>query len=328
MMKKRFVSIVLAGMLMLTTLAGCGGSSSDTEDAVANDAPTYGVVCQAMNSEYWLGFAQGAKEGAENVGVNVLINGPKEETDITGQIAMIEDYMTKGVDALLVAANQAEAIIPTLEAAKEKGIPVMEVDVEVGWEGRTCYVGAGNYNGGVEAGKWFNANLPADSEVAIIRGAMGDPTHDLRANGCTDTLESLNIVSVQPADSLRDKAVSVMENIMTSNPDVKGVFCTNDEMALGALKAVQAAGKDIKIIGFDGNMEALVSVKENGLAATVSCVGYDIAKLAVETMHSYLNGNPDKLDSSSQVFVPPTCVDLSQVDTFIEAGEALAEKIS
>ena len=60
----------------------------------------------------------------------------------------------------------------------------------------------------------------------------------------------------------------------------------------------------------------------------MSCVGYDIAKLAVETMHSYLNGNPDKLDSSSQVFVPPTCVDLSQVDTFIEAGEALAEKIS
>lgn len=142
----------------------------------------------------------------------MLVNGPKEETDITGQIAMIEDYITQGVDALLVAANQAEAIIPTLEAAQEKGIPVMEVDVEVGWEGRVCYVGAGNYNGGVEAGKWFNDNLPAGSEVAIIRGAMGDPTHDLRANGCMDTLEGLNIVSVQPADSLRDKAVSVMEN--------------------------------------------------------------------------------------------------------------------
>lgn len=323
---KRFASIVLAAMMVLMTLTGCAGSSTDSP--ANSDAPTYGVVCQAMNSEYWLGFAQGAKEGAENVGVNVLVNGPKEETDITGQIAMIEDYITQGVDALLVAANQAEAIIPTLEAAQEKGIPVMEVDVEVGWEGRVCYVGAGNYNGGVEAGKWFNDNLPAGSEVAIIRGAMGDPTHDLRANGCMDTLEGLNIVSVQPADSLRDKAVSVMENILMSNPNVKGVFCTNDEMALGALKAVQAAGKDIAIIGFDGNMEALISVKENGLAASVSCVGYDIAKLAVETMHSYLNGNPDNIDSDSQVFVPPTCVDLTQVDAFIEAGEILAEKIS
>lgn len=75
-------------------------------------------------------------------------------------------------------------------------------------------------------------------------------------------------------------------------------------------------------------MEALISVKENGLAASVSCVGYDIAKLAVETMHSYLNGNPDNIDSDSQVFVPPTCVDLTQVDAFIEAGEILAEKIS
>lgn len=324
---KRFATFALAAVMILMTLTGCGSTPKES-DKSGVDKPTYGVICQAMNSEYWLGFAQGAKEGAEEVGVEVLVNGPKEETEIVGQISMIEDYITKGVDALLVAANQAEAIIPTLEAAQKKGIPVMEVDVEVGWDGRVCYVGAGNYNGGVEAGKWYNANLPAGSNIAIIRGAMGDPTHDLRANGCLDTLEGMNVVSIQPADSLRDKAVSVMENILTSNPDVKGVFCTNDEMAMGALKAVEAAGKDIKVIGFDGTMEALYSIESGGLAASVSCVGYDIAKLAVVTMHTYLNGNPDKIESSSQIFVPPTCVDASQVETFIKEGEALAEKIS
>lgn len=81
---KRFASIVLAAMMVLMTLTGCAGSSTDSP--ANSDAPTYGVVCQAMNSEYWLGFAQGAKEGAENVGVNVLVNGRRKRQTLQARL--------------------------------------------------------------------------------------------------------------------------------------------------------------------------------------------------------------------------------------------------
>lgn len=349
MKTKSVLALCIILLLVVAMMAGCAdagapATSSSAAASVSSAAPadssaaapsgnaagkklTFGVVCQALNSEYWHGFAQGAREGAEQVGVDVVINGPIDETKVAEQIAMIEDMITNKVDALLVAANQPKSIMPTFEKAKKAGIPVMEVDVEDGWEGRVCYVGAGNYKGGEEAGKWFLANLPEGSQIAIVRGAMGDPTHDLRAGGCADVIGTkLSIVSTQPADSLRDKAVGVMENILTANPDIKGVFATNDEMALGALKAIQARKLDIKVIGFDGNMEALESVKANGLAATVSCVGYDISKLAVITMKEFLDGTK-QLKSTDQVFVPPTAVDIKVVDKFIEAGKELAEKI-
>jgi ribose transport system substrate-binding protein len=333
-MKRRTLVVLGLTLIFLASMfAGCASAAAPAASAASSaaqgggDKLTFGVVCQALNSEYWHGFAQGAREGAEQVGVNVTINGPIDETKVAEQIAMIEDMITNKVDALLVAANQPKSIMPTFENAKKAGIPVMEVDVEDGWEGRVCYVGAGNYKGGEEAGKWFLNNLPAGSEIAIVRGAMGDPTHDLRAGGGKDVMgDKLKIVSTQPADSLRDKAVGVMENILTANPNIKGVFATNDEMALGALKAIQARKLDIKVIGFDGNMEALLSVKDKGLAATVSCVGYDISKLAVITMKEFLDGTK-KLESKDQVFVPPTAVDATLVDKFIEAGKELAEKI-
>ncbi len=327
-MKKK-LSLALITILSTMMFSACSNPSSNTSSNASQSKSgkhTFGVICQALNSEYWKGFAQGARDGAAEVGVEVVINGPNAETMVTEQIAMIEDMMTNGVDALLVAANQPDSIKPTFDKAKQTGIPVMEVDVECGWTGRVCYVGAGNYNGGKAAGEWYNTHLEKGSKIAIIRGALGDPTHDLRVNGCTDTLDkSFQVVANQPANSEREKAVGVMENILTANPDIKAVFCTNDEMALGALKAIQAQKLDIKCIGFDGNLDALESVKENGLAATVSCVGYDIAKLAVITMEKHLNASEPK-KSEEQVFVPPTAVDITNVDIFIKAAEDLKAK--
>lgn len=320
-------SFVLGIIMICATTVGFvdQGAAGDTKGK-----KTFAVICQALNSEYWNGFAQGARDAAEKIGVNVIINGPMAETMVMEQIAMIEAEISKGCDGLLVAANQPGSIKPTFNMAKKRGIPVLEVDVECGWEGREGYVGAGNYEGGYKAGEWFNANLPSGSTIAIIRGALGDPTHDLRVNGCVDALKTgsknITVITTQPANSERGIAVGVMENILQANPNVSGVFCSNDEMALGALKAVEGAKKGAKIIGFDGNMDALQSIRDNKLTATISCVGYDIAYLAVEKMKEIV---VDKaiLSGGKRVMLEPVCVDKTNVQENIVKMEEIVKKV-
>ncbi|MHB1393689.1 MAG: sugar ABC transporter substrate-binding protein [Clostridia bacterium] len=330
----RKVIVLLVALLFVTSmfLGGCAPKAAPTAESTTPGStavtPKIVVITQALNSEYWNGFAQGAKDAGKEVGADITVNGPMAETMVTEQIAMIEAEISKKPAAILVAANQPGSIKPTFEAAKKAGIPIMEVDVESEWDGRVAYVGAGNYEGGKKAGEWFISHLPEGSEIAVIRGALGDPTHDLRVNGCLDAIKAagdkLKVVSIQPANSERGLAVGVMENILTANPNIKGAFCSNDEMALGALKATQGVKKDVKIIGFDGNMDALNSIKEGKLAASISCVGYDIANLAVKTMKEVLDGK--KLESD-RILLEPICVDITNVNDNIKKVEEIVAKV-
>jgi ribose transport system substrate-binding protein len=324
-MKKRSELLVMCLLVMCFFIACPAKQAARTENA----RPVFAVICQALNSEYWNGFAQGARDAAAEIGFDVIINGPMAETMVTEQIAMIEAEISKGCDALLVAANQPSSIKAVFEQAKRAGIPVLEVDVESEWEGRSGYVGAGNYEGGYKAGQWFNENLPEGSQIAIIRGLLGDPTHDLRVNGCLDALKdggkNISAVTNQPANSERGIAINVMENILQANPNIRGAFCSNDEMALGALRAAEGAKKDVKIIGFDGNMDALESIAAGRLAATISCAGYDVAYLAVITMKEIVVDKKTLADQ--RVLLDPVCVDSRNVEENIRQMTVITQKV-
>ena len=122
------------------------------------------------------------------------------------------------------------------------------------------------------AGEFIAKKLKAGDEVAIIRGAAGDPVHNLRADGAKEAMEKagLKVVDVQPADSDRAKGQSVAENLLTKYPDLKGIDATNDEMALGAFNAAKAAGKTLVIVGFDASPNALDSIAAGELAGSVA----------------------------------------------------------
>lgn len=323
-------SVLITIVLVSSLLAGCTAQQPAPAPVAGTNAvkkPTIAVIAQALNSEFWYGFAQGAKDKGQEMGAEVTVNGPMSETMVTEQIAMIEAAISKHVDGIVVAANQPGSIKSTFELAKKAGIPIVEVDVESNWEGRVAYVGAGNYEGGQKAAEWFLANVPENSEVAIIRGALGDPTHDLRANGLIDTLQKsgkLKMVTVQPANSERGLAVGVMENILTANPNVKAVFCTNDEMAMGALKAVQGIKKEVKIIGFDGNMDVLESIKSGDLAGTCTNFGYDEAALSVQVIKNFIDG---KKPTTDRVLLQPVIVDKSNVDKYIVYSQSIVDKV-
>ncbi|WP_338825729.1 Ribose import binding protein RbsB [Moorella thermoacetica] len=296
-MHKRMLVAMCILILSLLVLAGCGGktqnvstgekantSRQQTQSSSGSNSMHVGVIVKALNSDYWRMVEAGAKDAASKLGIEVTVLGPAGETQVTEQVSMIEDLITKKVSALVVAPSQPSSAIPTFERAKAQNIPVVLIDTDANWDSKVSFVGTGNYVGGKQAGEFLAKQLGKGAKVAILRGALGDPTHDERANGAIEVLkaEGLNVVTVQPANSERQMGMSVMENILQANPDIQGVYATNDEMALGALRAIEAAKKNILVVGFDGSPDALKSIKDGKLTASIAQNPYNIGYMGVE----------------------------------------------
>lgn len=289
-------------LMMSLVLTGCGASN-----AAKNQEQTMkiGVVVKALNSDYWKTVERGAKAAGEKYGVNVIVLGPNAETDVTGQISMIEDLVTKKVNALVVAPSQASSAIPIFNKAKENKIPVILADTDADWSDKTSFVGTGNYNGGKLAGEYLAKKLGKNAKIVILRGALGDPTHDERANGCIEALKAagLEVAAIQPANSERAMAVTVMENIIQSKQSLDGVFATNDEMALGAEQAFKAAQIKSPIVGFDGSMDALSSIQAGELDGTIAQSPYNIGFKGVEAAIKAAKGETveNRIDTGTEV---------------------------
>jgi ribose transport system substrate-binding protein len=307
---KKMTSILAACVLGLgVLLSGCGSSASPS---ASNDAKSsssgktkVAVVLKSLNSDYWKIVEAGAKAAAQKYNVDVEVLGPSAETEVEKQVSLIEDQITNKVNALVVAPSQPASEISVLQKAKEANIPVVLADTDADFPDKVSFVGTGNLAAGKQAGEYLASQLHKGDKVAIIRGAMGDRTHDERTQGAEEALKAagIEIATVQPADSDRNKALSVMENILQSNPDVKGVFGTNDEMALGAERAAEQAKAKLVIVGLDGSPNALDSIKSGGMAASVAQDPYQIGFLSVEAAVKAVKGEKveKRIDSGTEV---------------------------
>ena len=174
-----------------------------------------------------------------------------------------------------MAPTGASEIVPVLEKAKAAGIPVVVFDTDVNWAGKLSYVGSDNKRAGQIAGDYIAKSLGGKGKVAVIRGILGVSTHEDRLAGFRRAIANapgIECVAVQPANSERALGMSVMENLLTTYPNLKAVFATNDQMALGAVEAIAArnlAGR-VLVVGMDGTSEAVRAVKDGRLAADVA----------------------------------------------------------
>lgn len=302
-MKKKFRLLVAMSLMLSLVAAGC--SSSQTQAPKTTEKMKIGVVVKALNSDYWKIVESGAKAAGDKYGVEVKVLGPNAETDVTGQISLIEDQVTRKVSALVVAPSQSASAIPVFERAKTAKIPVILADTDASWNDKVSFIGTGNLNGGKIAGEYFGKKLPKGSKVVILRGALGDPTHDERVNGCIEGLKAagLEVAVTQPANSERSMAVTVIENILQSKQEFAGVFATNDDMALGAAKALEDAGKKMVVVGFDGSPDALASISAGKLNASVAQSPYNIGFKGVEAAVKAAKGETveKRIDTGTEI---------------------------
>ncbi len=255
--------LLLSGVALATLLAMTGGASA-----------AYALVMKGpgAGNPFWAAVEAGAQAKGAELGVEVVVVAPPAETDVQAQVNQVEDLIAQGVEGIALAPTDPGALAPVVDAAKAAGIPVVFVDTLGSNEGIT-FIGTNNEVGAALAAQYMCDNLPAGSEVAILQGVMSHSTAQFRANGAKAGLEAcgLKVVAEQTAEWDRAKGLSVTENILAGNPNIKGIFGSNDNMALGAVEALKAAARaDVMVVGYDANPDAAAAVIAGDMAATVA----------------------------------------------------------
>ncbi|CAN7332237.1 sugar ABC transporter substrate-binding protein [Devosia sp. LjRoot16] len=256
--------LLLTGVALSALLAMAGS---------ANAAYVLGMKGPGAGNPFWAAVEAGAKAKAAELGVEVIVVAPPAESDVQAQITQIEDLIAQKVDGIALAPTDPNALAPVVDAAKAAGIPVVFVDTRGTNEGVT-FIGTNNEVGAALAADFMCKNLPAGSDVAILQGLVSQSTGQARAEGSKKGLEAcgLKVVAEQTAEWDRAKGLSVTENILAGNPNIKGIFGSNDNMALGAVEALKAAAKlaDVMVVGFDANPDAAASILAGEMTASVA----------------------------------------------------------
>ena len=261
------VRVIAAAVALL--MLSCGHTRNAQEIRIV-------LVAKALDSEWWQRVKSGAEAAARaepDIRLDVLA--PEREVNIDQQVAILEDQITKHVSAIAVAPAGVSEILPVLDKAKAAGIPVIIFDTDVNWAPKLSFVGSDNRHAGELAGDYIVKLLGGRGKVAVIRGILGISTHEDRLAGFREAIAKapgIECIAVQPANSERMFGMTVMENLLTAYPDLKAVFATNDQMALGAAEAISARhfrGR-VAIVGVDATSEGVRAVENGRLAADVA----------------------------------------------------------
>lgn len=257
--------------------------------AIGAQAETYvlGMKGPGAGNPFWAAVEAGAKAAGAEHGVEVIVVAPPQESDVQAQINQIEDLIAQKVSGIALAPTDPNALAPVVEAAKAQGIPVVFVDTRGTNEG-VSFIGTNNKVGAGLAAKYLCDNLPSGAEVAILQGLISQSTGQERYQGAKEGLEGcgLKIVAEQPANWDRATGISVTETILAGNPNLAGIFGSNDNMALGAVEAVkQAALLDkITIVGFDANPDAANAIIAGDMEASIAQAPSNMGKFGIESL--------------------------------------------
>ncbi len=290
---KKLSSILLVFILALG-MAACGKPAEEekgTNEASNSDAKTVGLVVSTLSNPFFVTLKDGAEAKASELGVNLIVL--DSQNDPAKESSNVEDLLTKNVDVLLINPTDSDAVGNAVKMANGKNVPVITLDRGANSGEIVTHIASDNIAGGVLAGEFIIEQLGENAKVVELEGIAGTNAARDRGEGFNTSLKGTDILVVanQVADFDRVKGLEVMENILQAQPEIDAVFAHNDEMALGALTAIKSSGRDILVVGFDATDDAVKSVEEGKLAATVAQQPTLIGSLGVENAVKILNGD-------------------------------------
>lgn len=288
---KKIIGLLLA-VTMMFALGGCNAITIDGEGELSGENSGSGAVgfsVSNLNNPFFVSLSEGAKAEAEKQGVKLVVVDAGD--DAAKQTNDIEDLISRNVSVLIVNPVDSDAVAPAVQNAVSKGIKVISVDRVVNGVEVDCQIASDNAAGAKMATEYLVELIGEGAKAAELEGVPGASATIDRGAGFHEAADTaLDVVASQTANFNRAEGMNVMENILQSCPEVKGVFAHNDEMALGAVEAVLASGKDIKIVGFDATDDAVAAVKSGKMAATVAQKPELMGETAVQTAMKLING--------------------------------------
>lgn len=286
---------------VLLVLAACNETSSNEQNNSSDnsDSEVLGFIVPTMNNPYFADMQKGAEKAASDHGVKVTMVGG--DNDVTKQVKQVEDFIQKKVDAIIVQTVDTNGIVSAINQANDANIPVLTTGETPTGGDILVSIAFDNFESGENAGEFLAKELGGKGKVLELIGVLGQETSRIKSEGFLSALSKypeMELLDSQPAEYDRATAMNVMENFLQKYKEIDAVYAANDEMALGAIQAIKAAGRldEIKVIGNDGTDDALESIKNGEMVATNATPAFIQGYIGVDMAVRSLKG--EKVPSS------------------------------
>ncbi|WP_069169685.1 ABC transporter permease/substrate-binding protein [Streptomyces griseus] len=267
--------VVVAAVVAAVSFFNSGSSGTTTK---------VGMSLSTLNNPFFVQMKAGAQAEAKAAGIDLTVT--DAQNDASQQANQLQNFTSSQVDSIIVNPVDSDAVGPGVRSADKAGIPVVAADRGVNKAETATLVASDNVAGGKLAAKALADKLGGKGDIVVLQGTAGTSASRERGAGFAEGIKAypgIKVVATQPADFDRTKGLDVMTNLLQGHPGVTGVFAENDEMALGAAKALGAkAGKSVSVVGFDGTPDGLKAVAAGTLYASVAQQPKELGRIAVQ----------------------------------------------
>ena len=289
---RKTLAVVASATLLCTSLTACNRDSGGNNAAgdSANKSITFALSTQA--NSFMVKMREGAQKKADELGLT--INFQDASDDSATQANQLANAAATGAGAVIVNPTDSDAMAPAVKQLTDAKIPVVAVDRAVNNAEVSSYIASDNVGGGKQAAKALSEAIHGEGEILVLQGKTGSSASRERGQGFDEGLKdspNIKVVAKQTAEFERVKGLDVTTNLLQAHPNIKAIFAENDEMALGAIEALGSkAGKDVKVIGFDGAEDALKAIKDGRMYASIAQQPVKMAEQAVIEASKLLKG--------------------------------------
>jgi ribose transport system substrate-binding protein len=315
---RRLLTAVLVAAALLVVVSGCR-----KREAISRESFRVAVIPQGSTHEFWKSIHAGAIKASrdsadQGVSVYVLWKGPMREDDREQQVQVVESFIIQGVDGIVLAPFDKNALVRPVEEATRAGIPVVVIDSNLESDDPVSFVASDNYHGGELAAEGMGRLLDGRGKVLVLRYQEGVASTEKREKGFVDRIRAayprIEIVSSnQYAGATRDTAKSAAENLLNRfGGEIDGMFTPNESSTAGALLALEDAGKagKIRFIGFDSSRLFVQAMRDGKLDGVVVQNPFRMGELGVMTLVAHLRGKPvNKRIDTGVTFITPANLD-------------------
>jgi ribose transport system substrate-binding protein len=308
-------------LLLGVALAGCGHEESPvtatpgptTSPAATSGKPRVALVMKSLANEFFATMAEGArKHQAEHPGdYELIVNGIKDERDLSRQVALVDEMIAQGVAAIVIAPADSKALVSACKRAKDAGIVVVNIDnklddaVLADQKIAVPFVGPDNRAGARKVGEHLAKRLKPGDQVGVLEGIRTAFNGQQRRLGFEDAMKAagVSIADSQTAQWEMDQANRIASAMLGEHPQIKALLCCNDSMALGALAAVKSAGRsgDVRIVGFDNIAAIRSAIRAGSVLATADQHADQLAVYGIELALKLLKKESPPADMTTPV---------------------------
>ncbi len=307
-MKIRTLTPIAIFLCLLVLSCGKSEQSKSLQDETGK--LKIAVIPKATTHEFWKAIHAGAVRASRELEVEIFWKGPQREDDRAQQIIVVEDFINRGVNGIVLAPLDDRALCRPVQDAGRENIPVVIIDSGLQGEDYVSFVATDNYKGGVLAAKKLGELLRGKGDIFLIRYQAGSASTTKREKGFFDTItaefpEISLLVQDQYAGSTTETAFQLAENLFSRFPDVDGIFCPNESSTFGTLRAIQEAGVagKIKFVGFDSSVKLVQALRDGHIHGLILQNPMKMGYLGVKQMVLYLKGQKIEMRIDTGVYL-------------------------